>query len=274
MRICILGSSGLIGSALSDFLQMYTDHEVYDYDLHHTQYTIDLRQDTEELDLAIETFDFFVFLAFDVGGSVYLADRQHSFDYIDDNILMMHNVFSKLKQYNKPFIFASSQMSNMIDSPYGMLKRIGEYYTHALNGINVRFWNVYGTEHDPSKFHVITDFLRSAKHSNIIEMRTDGTEMRQFLHAYDSATALALLIEKYNDAERFESYDITSYNWTAISALAGMVVSLYPAAEVVLGNKKDTTQSLINQPNFNMGTLGWKPTISLMDGIKMVNKDI
>ena len=64
------------------------------------------------------------------------------------------------KDYSKPFVFASSQMSNMSYSPYGVMKRVGELYTKSLNGLIVKFWNVYGIEKDMEKAHVITDFIR------------------------------------------------------------------------------------------------------------------
>ena len=37
-----------------------------------------------------------------------------------NNLLIMSNVFSLLKKHNRKFIFASSQMSNMDFSPYGI----------------------------------------------------------------------------------------------------------------------------------------------------------
>jgi len=45
-------------------------------------------------------------------------------------------------------------MSNMSYSPYGVLKRVGELYTQTLNGLTVKFWNVYGVENDREKSHV------------------------------------------------------------------------------------------------------------------------
>ena len=58
----------------------------------------------------------------------------------------MSNTFNLLKKYNKKFIFASSQMSNMDFSSYGVLKKIGEDITKSLNCLYVKFWNVYGIE--------------------------------------------------------------------------------------------------------------------------------
>ena len=75
---------------------------------------------------------FVFFLAFDVGGSRYLKKYQHTFDFINNNTHLMAQAFDALNKYNKPFVFASSQMSNMSYSPYGVLKRVGELYTKSL----------------------------------------------------------------------------------------------------------------------------------------------
>jgi hypothetical protein len=109
----------------------------------------------KELEEKIIEADFVHFLAFDIGGSMYMAKYQNTFDFISNNIKIMNNTFDLLKKYNKPFIFASSQMSNMSYSTYGTLKAIGEKYTEALGGIIVKFWNVYGYETDMEKSHVI-----------------------------------------------------------------------------------------------------------------------
>ena len=116
------------------------------------------------------------FLAFDVGGSRYLKKYQHTFDFINNNARLMVNVFDLLKKYRKKFVFASSQMSNMSHSPYGVMKRVGEMYTQNLNGRIVKFWNVYGIEKDLEKSHVITDFIRKGFEEGKFEMMTDGTE--------------------------------------------------------------------------------------------------
>ena len=76
------------------------------------------------------------FLAFDVGGSHYLKKYQHTFQFIDNNTRLIANAFGLIEKYNKPFVFASSQMSNMSYSPYGVLKRVGELYTKSLRWID------------------------------------------------------------------------------------------------------------------------------------------
>ena len=65
-----------------------------------------------------------------------------------------------IKKYNKPVIFASSQMSELNHSSYGMLKLLGEKMTRDIGGVSARFWNVFGYEPDGEKSHVITDFIK------------------------------------------------------------------------------------------------------------------
>ena len=91
-----------------------------------------------------------------------------------NNVQIMANTFSILKKNKKKFIFATSQMSNMLFSSYGILKKIGENLTSSLGGLNVRFWNVYGYETDLEKSHVITDFILKSLKTNKINMLTDG----------------------------------------------------------------------------------------------------
>ena len=110
----------------------------------------------------------------------------------------MEYTFQAIHDSGKPFIFVSSQMANLSFSPYGALKVVGEHYTRALGGIIVKLWNVYGVETDMEKSHVITDFIHKAKNTRCIDMITDGTESRQFLHAEDCSRCLLTLAANMN----------------------------------------------------------------------------
>ena len=181
MKHLILGSSGQIGYHLTDVLTKQKQ-EVITFDIIESL-DQDLRiYNNELLEEKIKECDFIHFLAFDIGGSLYMKKYQDTFDFISNNVKIMNNTFDLLKKYNKPFIFASSQMSNMSYSTYGVLKAIGERYTEALGGLVVKFWNVYGYERDFEKSHVITDFIKMANEYSVIHMRTDGVEVRQFLY--------------------------------------------------------------------------------------------
>ena len=197
-NILVLGSSGQIGSHLCKYLRE-RNYNVIECDIVNSE-AQDLRtKGILDLYFNYTNIDFVFFLAFDVGGSKYLSKYQNTFDFVHNNVTIVRNTFESLKEFNIPFIFASSQMSNMTDSPYGVCKNIGELYTRLLGGITVKFWNVYGIENDKEKAHVITDFISSAKSNHEINMLTDGTEMRQFLYVEDCCEALFRLALNYNN---------------------------------------------------------------------------
>ena len=222
MKITILGSSGQIGAYLTEYLRG-KGHTVHEFDIvngrHHDGTVIP----NAELHRVIYDTDFVFFLAFDVGGSRYLKKYQHTFDFINNNTRLMANVFGLLEKYNKRFVFASSQMSNMSYSPYGACKKLGELYTTSLKGLTVKFWNVYGIEKDHEKAHVITDFIRRGFEEGEFEMLTDGTEERQFLYAEDCCEALETVMEKYTDFKPEDPLHITSFRSTSIKEIASII---------------------------------------------------
>jgi len=270
MRALVLGSEGQIGSHLTKYLKDQ-GNEVIEID-----YALGPEHDLRErfnskVWAGMNNCDFVYFLAFDVGGSTYLKSYQNSTEFLDNNVDIMKYTFRLLERSQKPFLFASSQMSNMNHSPYGVLKRLGEFYTHALGGIVVKFWNVYGVEKDPTKFHVITDFIRMAAQDGIIEMKTTGEEERQFLYADDCSEALVRLAQQFDFIDKSQSYDITSYEWVSVREIAEMISHMYGMVPIIFGKEIDRVQGVRNEPNNNILDF-WEPTTSLKKGIKKVNE--
>ena len=222
MKIAVLGSSGQIGAYLTEYLRG-KDHEVFEYDIANTEDQDLTKIPNLGLEHIIKASDFVFFLAFDVGGSRYLKKYQHTFKFLDNNTRMMASVFGLLEKHNKRFVFASSQMSNMSYSPYGVAKRVGELYTKSLNGLVVKFWNVYGIEKDMDKAHVITDFIRKGFEETEFEMMTDGTEERQFLYAEDCCEGLEAIMENYTDFKPEDPLHITSFHSNTIREIANII---------------------------------------------------
>ena len=263
----ILGSSGVVGKALVNEYSNRADVTPLRYDIDANPYH-DLRKDKKNLKTAMEVCDFVFFLAYDVGGAKFLDKNKNNISLIQNNSRIMDNVFGLLQDTGKPFIFASSQMSNMLHSSYGVCKALGEHYTNAIGGKYVKFWNVYGPEHDEEKAHVITDFINNALHKGKIEMRTNGYEKRQFLHTEDCGRCLATLAEQYNNIPQEDQLDITSFEWSSIIEIAKIVANKIPDTEVIPGTKKDMTQlDMQNEPTETILKY-WKPEISLEQGIE------
>ena len=273
MRVAVLGSSGQIGAYLTEYLTK-KGHLVREFDVvngYHEEMThipnVFLRN-------VIMESDFVFFLAFDVGGSRYLKKYQHTFDFINNNTRMMVNAFGLLEKYKKPFVFASSQMSNLSFSSYGLLKNVGELYTKSLGGLVTKFWNVYGIEKDYEKSHVITDFIRKGFESGVIDMITDGQEEREFLYAQDCCDALETVMNNYKDFNSDDELHVTSFSSIKIIDIAQIIQQKFS----MIGKKIDIKPSIdtdtVQQNSKNVAskylTNWWKPTTSLDDGIAKV----
>ena len=273
MRITILGSSGQIGAYLTEYLRN-KGHDVREFDMINGEDQDMTKIPNPDLHARIATSEFVFFLAFDVGGSRYLKKYQHTFKFIDNNTRMMANAFGYLEQYKVPFIFASSQMSNMSYSPYGAMKRVGELYTKSLGGLIVKFWNVYGIEKDIEKSHVITDFIRKGFETGKIEMLTDGTEKREFLYAEDCCEALEKVMEEYETLDSDDNLHITSFHSTTILEIANIIRQLFLSDHKIItlipSEAKDEVQKDARNEADPYILKLWKPKTSIRDGIKKV----
>ena len=171
-------------------------------------------------------------------------------------------------------MFASSQMSNMSYSPYGVMKRVGEMYTTTLKGLIVKFWNVYGIESDMEKAHVITDFIRKGFEEGDFEMLTDGTEERQFLYAEDCCEALETVMECYTQFKPEDELHITSFHQSCIREVADIIQGQFNIigrpVKISPGLAKDSVQMDKRNEASNYIQGWWLPKTNLQDGIKKV----
>ena len=273
MIITVLGSSGQIGAYLSEYLSK-KGHIVREFDVVNGEHQDMTHIPNVYLRNAIMESDFVFFLAFDVGGSRYLKKYQNTFDFVNNNTRLMANAFGLLQEYDKPFVFASSQMSNMSYSPYGTLKRVGELYTESLGGLIVKFWNVYGIEKDHDKAHVITDFIRKGFEEGDFEMMTDGEEVRQFLYAEDCCEGLEAVMKNYDEFYANDPLHITNFDYTSIREVAiiienefkliGKPINILPgeASDSVQLDKRNEADRFIEKY--------WSPKTDLETGIAKV----
>jgi nucleoside-diphosphate-sugar epimerase len=274
VKITILGSSGQIGNPLSKYLRN-KGHYVYEFDKVNNPHEDMTLIPNPLLEKRIADSDFVFFLAFDVGGSRYLKKYQHTFQFIDNNTRLMANAFGLLKKYNKRFIFASSQMSNMSYSQYGVLKNVGELYTKSLNGLIVKFWNVYGIERDHEKFHVITDFIHKGFETGIIDMMTDGEEERDFLYIDDCCEALEIIMSHYSEFSSSDNLHITRFKYTKIINIAEIISNeFYKNGITNITIKKSKNKDTIQLDKKNLAdkyiTKWWKSKTQIEEGISKI----
>ena len=273
MRITVLGSSGQIGAYLTEYLRK-KDHDVREFDVVNSK-DQDMRTiPNPDLHARIMTSEFVFFLAFDVGGSRYLKKYQHTFDFVNNNARLMVNAFDYLKRYEIPFVFASSQMSNMSYSPYGTLKRAGELYTETLGGLIVKFWNVYGIEKDHDKAHVITDFIRKGFEEGDFQMITDGKEERQFLYAEDCCEGLEAVMKNYEVLKSTDPLHITNFDYTSILDVARIIEKEFKGigktVNISPSESKDSVQLDKRNEADRFIEKYWSPKTNLETGISKV----
>ena len=273
-KVLILGSEGQVGAHLKDYLKN-KNYSVLEFDIA-TSKSQDLRKfRNKKLAELIRQSSFVYFLAFDVGGSRYLSKYQNTFGFVSNNILLMQNTFELIRKYKKKFIFASSQMSNMNHSNYGVLKNVGEKYTKILGGITVKFWNVYGIEKDLTKSHVITDFIVKALTKKKISMLTNGNEEREFLYAEDCCRGLEIIMKKFDSIIKQKKYiDLTTFKSTKIINIAKIIKKIFKKenVDIKIQAKKSKDLIQVNKRNkVNKYFLKfWKPKTSIKDGINSI----
>jgi nucleoside-diphosphate-sugar epimerase len=274
-NILILGSEGQIGGHLVDFFNNKKEYKVERFDLILGK-SFDLRNfKNKNIEKKIKKSDFIFFLAFDVGGSRYLKKYQKSYDFLMNNLLIMANVFKIINKYDKKFIFASSQMSNMDFSPYGTLKRLGEQVTNSLNGVYVKFWNVYGVEKELEKSHVITDFVIMALKNKKIKMLTSGNESREFLYADDCSAGLYKIMNRFDFFfKKKEELHLTTSKRISIIDIANIIKKILKKRGIKItikpSKKRDELQNNVNNKSNNFLLKYWKPKFTIESGIESI----
>jgi len=253
MNIAILGSAGQIGAYLEEYLKE-KGHDVIGVDI--------VEGPQNDLRVTPNTY----------------VESIIKNQFINNNTRMMANTFALLEKYRKRFIFASSQMSNMSYSPYGVMKRVGELHTTALKGLTVKFWNVYGIEKDMEKAHVITDFIRKGFEEGEFEMMTDGTEERQFLYAEDCCEALETVMENFTDFKSEDPLHITSFSSTSIKDIASIIQGQFnligKTVNIKPGLAKDSVQMDKRNEADTYITGWWIPKTTIDRGIAKVFEDM
>ena len=135
--------------------------------------------------------------------------------------------------------------------------------------------NVYGPNQYPEK--VIPRFIQQLKNGERVTIQGDGSCVRAFLHAYDTATAFQCILEKGVIGE--------IYN---IGCDEGMEYSILSIAEILIQMIKKTENydewiEYIEDRPFNdqryyisnekLRDLGWEITVDLMTGLADLVKE-
>lgn len=140
-----------------------------------------------------------------------------------------------------------------------------QYPEFGNNCCIVRPANVYGrfdNFNNPNAM-VITSLISKSKNEEVIEVWGDGTELRDFVNAKDVARAMILVMEKMPQ----KPINIGSGEIYSISEVAHTIGNL-TGKKIVFKPKEARGDSRRDMDITMLQALGFKPAVSLKDGIK------
>ena len=147
--------------------------------------------------------------------------------------------------------------------------------TRSLNGIYVKFWNVYGIEKELEKSHVITDFILMALKKKKITMLTNGKESREFLYADDCSLGLFKIMNNFKFfSKKKTELHLTTAKKIKIIDIAKIIQKILSKENLKIriqpSSKKDELQNNISNKSNNFLFKYWKPEVSIENGIKKI----
>lgn len=290
--IWVAGHKGMVGSAIARCLTQHGE-QVLKVD----REVVDLRnQAGVEAWLAQNRPDAVVVAAAKVGG-IYANDTFPA-DFIYDNLAIETNIIHAAHLAGVErlvFLGSSCIYPKFAPQPIkeealltGPLEPTNEWYAiakiagiklcqayrkqYGRRYISVMPCNLYGPgdNFDPMNSHVLPALIRrfhEAKTAEFPEVMVWGTgkPLREFLHVDDLAQAVVFCLDHYDD---YGHINCGSGREISIGALAEMVARVvgYGGRIVFDASKPDGTPRKLMDSS-RIAALGWKPAISLEDGI-------
>lgn len=298
-KIYIAGHRGMVGSAIVRILEA----EGFTNLIYRTSSELNLtRQADVENFFATEKPDY-VFLAAAKVGGIH-ANSTYPAQFIYENMMIESNIIHSAYENNvKKLLFLGSScifpklapqplkedylLSGSLEDTneaYAVAKIAGlklcEFYKqqYGCNFISAMPCNLYGTgdNYHPENSHVIPALIRKfheAKESNAksVELWGTGTPLREFLHVDDMAKACLYLMENY---DRLQFVNVGYGEDLPISELAKIVQETvdFQGETIYNTNMPDGTPKKLLDCS-KLFNLGFKPEISLRDGLKLVYDD-
>tara|TARA_X000001382_G_scaffold29295_1_gene18732 strand:- start:14521 stop:15441 length:921 start_codon:yes stop_codon:yes gene_type:complete len=289
-KVYVAGNTGLVGSAIVRMLHMKGYTNILSTPSSH----FDLRrQDDVERFFKNNEPEYVYLAAAKVGGIG--ANKDYPGHFIYDNLMIQSNIIHAARKFGaKKLLFLGSSCiyPKMCEQPIkeeylmtGPLEPTNDAYAvakiagikmcqayrkqYGFNAISLMPTNLYGTNDnfDLESSHVLPAFIRKFHEAkDTVTLWGDGSAMREFLHVDDLAEACFECMKSYDSPDVINvgtGQDVT------IEELAETVADVVGfKGEIVwdISKPNGTPRKVLNIEKIE--TLGWKPKISLKDGIK------
>jgi GDP-L-fucose synthase len=299
-KIYVAGHRGMVGSAIVRKLHS----EGFENIITRKSSDLDLRNQMSVNDFFEEEKPDYVFLAAAKVGGIN-ANNIYRAEFLYDNLMIEANVIhaAYLNSVKKLMFLGSSCIyPKMAPQPLkeeylltGLLEETNEPYAiakitgikmceayrsqYGCNFVSVMPTNLYGPNdnYDLNSSHVLPALMRKiieARESNapFVEMWGSGSPRREFLHADDLADACVFLMENYNEPEFVNIGTGEDLTIKDLALLIKKIVGYEGEIKHDTSKPDGTPRKLMDVSKLN--ALGWKATIPLEEGIRMVYEDI
>lgn len=154
-------------------------------------------------------------------------------------------------------------------SPYGLQKYLGELYcrlwneVYSLSTVSLRYFNVYGPRYNSEGSYalVIGKFLKQKMNGEPLTITGDGEQTRDFTHVRDVVRANMLAMES-DKVGKGEVINIGAGRNQSVNKIAQLI----GGKTIYLPARLEPKHTLADN-SLAYKLLGWKPTVSIEDGI-------
>jgi GDP-L-fucose synthase len=292
--IFVAGERGLVGSALTRTLHARGFTNLVSA----PRAALDLRDQPAVERFFTERQPEYVFMAAAKVGGI-LANDSYPADFIRDNLLIQNNLIDASHRHGvRKFCFLGSSCiyprlapqplreDSLLTGPleptnqwYAIAKIAGlkmcEAYArqYGFNAISVMPTNLYGPgdNFDLQTSHVLPALIRKfheakTARSAAVTIWGSATPRREFLHVDDLADALCFLMTSYDSPEIINVGCGEDVTIAELASLVRELVGFAGAIELDRSKPDGTPRKLLDVTR--MTRLGWRPRISLADGIR------
>ena len=295
-RIYVAGHRGLVGSAIIRSLKQRGFENL----ITRTHAELELMDAVAVKDFFEQAKPEYVFLAAAKVGGIH-ANSTYPADFMRENLIVQTNViheswrqgvvkllflgssciYPKLcPQPIKEEYLLSGELEKTNDA-YALAKIAGiktcqsynqQHGTHFISAMPTNLYGVNDNFH-PENSHVLPALIRrfhEAKLANVesISIWGTGKPRREFLHSGDLADAVLFLMENYDDSEIVNVGCGKDQTIKELAETIQEVVGYTGHLKFDSTRPDGTPQKILDISKIN--SLGWKPTISLREGLKQV----
>ena len=295
-RIYVAGHRGLAGSAIIRSLKQRGFENL----ITRTHAELELMDAVAVKDFFEQAKPEYVFLAAAKVGGIH-ANSTYPADFMRENLIVQTNViheswrqgvvkllflgssciYPKLcPQPIKEEYLLSGELEKTNDA-YALAKIAGiktcqsynqQHGTHFISAMPTNLYGVNDNFH-PENSHVLPALIRrfhEAKLANVesIYIWGTGTSRREFLHSDDLADSVLFLMENYDDSEIVNVGCGKDQTIKELAETIQEVVGYTGHLKFDSTRPDGTPQKILDISKIN--SLGWKPTISLREGLKQV----